>query len=175
MSVWWYREWLLFYCKNVFFTGTETLEDIAEKKKVAVKDLDPEDAKRAKAIVVHGGQLKVCKQKHFQEEKGFCFFFTQKNKIRKKCWRSQLVEDMNEKPTSILSYWIQHYLKLTNRETVFKVWTGTLLLQKSNDDDCFYHPSRIERWHKKVLYVDMYRYINIFFLLTYVWPQSIAP
>ena len=37
-------------------TETETVEDIAERLGVPVADVNPRDAK---AIVVHGGQLKV--------------------------------------------------------------------------------------------------------------------
>ena len=36
--------------------GTETVEDIAERLGIPVADVNPRDAK---AIVVHGGQLKV--------------------------------------------------------------------------------------------------------------------
>ena len=41
---------------SFWFSGTETVEDIAERKGIDVKDVDP---KEAKAIVVHGMQLKV--------------------------------------------------------------------------------------------------------------------
>ena len=49
----------MYHSKDTFFLtdlGTETVEDIAERLGIPVADVNPRDAK---AIVVHGGQLKV--------------------------------------------------------------------------------------------------------------------
>ena len=47
---------------HVVIVGMETVEDIAERLGIPVADVNPRDAK---AIVVHGGQLKVIQILHF--------------------------------------------------------------------------------------------------------------
>jgi len=42
----------------LFLTGTETKEDVAARLNIPVEEVDP---RMAKAIVVHGAQLKVSK------------------------------------------------------------------------------------------------------------------
>ena len=47
----------LIFC-FLFLTGTETKEDVAARLNIPVEEVDP---RMAKAIVVHGAQLKVSK------------------------------------------------------------------------------------------------------------------